>query len=507
MHTHILLVEDNQFDAKVFRRALEGAELENPVTVAKDGVEALAVLRSYAGVSNPNLIVVTDLNMPRMSGLDLLRNIRSDKGLADLPVFVLTTSDAPSDHEQTMALGIEGYIRKTGEERDLVEPIAGFLERFKVTATLCLVIEDNAFDRKVLRNAAADCRLRLHLQEAPDLRTAETMLEAQNFDCIILDFRLPDGDGLSFAKQLLAKEGSNKPLIMLTGQGSESIAREAFQLGVYDYLTKDDLSADSLERAIANALTKVKLQRDRRLAEDELKRSNQALSRFAGAVAHDLKAPIRQINTFLVLLRDDYGEAIDEKGHDLLQRVERAAKRAYRLIDDMLAYASLGKSDERFEKCDLRSVADDAAADFASQIEECGASVEIGAMPAITGIRSQLIQLFGNLIGNALKFRSEQHMPIIKIGAKRLGSGQWEISVEDNGIGIASEHQEQIFGLLNRLHGADRYEGSGIGLATCKEIVANHGGRIWCRSEPDQGSIFSFTLREAAGKESRQLMQ
>jgi CheY-like chemotaxis protein len=125
--THILLVEDNTFDAKVFRRALNEAKLEIPMTVVGNGVEALEVLRNRAWIADPRLVVVTDLNIPRMNGIDLLRTIRGDTEFAHLPVFVVTTSDAPADREKAVALRIEGYICKTGEGRDLVEPIIAYV--------------------------------------------------------------------------------------------------------------------------------------------------------------------------------------------------------------------------------------------------------------------------------------------------------------------------------------------------------------------------------------------
>jgi CheY-like chemotaxis protein len=125
--THILLVEDNSFDAKVFRRALRAAKLENPITVVGNGVDALTILRGDARPED--LIVVTDLNMPRVNGIDLLRTIRGDVSFAHLPVFVLTTSDAPSDRTEAFELGIEGYIHKTGEDTNLVEPIIDYLSR------------------------------------------------------------------------------------------------------------------------------------------------------------------------------------------------------------------------------------------------------------------------------------------------------------------------------------------------------------------------------------------
>jgi CheY-like chemotaxis protein len=127
LSTRILLVEDNTFDAKVFQRAIREARLENPIVVARNGAEALTVLSDYAGIDDPDLLIVTDLNMPRVNGIDLLRKIRSDAAFAHLPVFVVTTSDAPADRERAVELGIEGYICKTGDGADLIEPIIAYL--------------------------------------------------------------------------------------------------------------------------------------------------------------------------------------------------------------------------------------------------------------------------------------------------------------------------------------------------------------------------------------------
>jgi CheY-like chemotaxis protein len=124
---HILLVEDNTFDAKVFCRALDDAKLEIPITVVGDGIQALALLRDFTWIAGPGLVVVTDLNIPRMNGIELLRTLRGDAAFEQLPVFVVTTSDAPADREKALELGIEGYICKTGEGRDLIEPIIAYL--------------------------------------------------------------------------------------------------------------------------------------------------------------------------------------------------------------------------------------------------------------------------------------------------------------------------------------------------------------------------------------------
>jgi two-component system, sensor histidine kinase and response regulator len=358
----------------------------------------------------------------------------------------------------------------------------------------CLIIDDNSFDRKALRRAARDCQLTLHICEAVDIRSAERILTHEHFDCLILDFLLPDGDGLSFARRRLATAERQIPIIMLTGKGSEQVAREAFQLGILDYLTKETLSPENLERVVVNALAKVELQRVRQAAQDELKRSNQALRRFILLAAHDLRAPLLHIKTSCDALVENHSPALDEAGQTLVLGSGRAADRACKLIDSLFAYANLGKAGVQRDQVDLRTIVEDAIANLTTLIGPASAMIEIGDLPVVLGEEPQLTQLFQNLISNSLKFRDRERPLVIRVDARSVAHDTWELSVEDNGIGIARENQERIFDIFERLHNHDQYEGTGIGLAACKQIVENLGGRIWCQSAPGTGSTFVFTL-------------
>lgn len=366
----------------------------------------------------------------------------------------------------------------------------------------CLIIDDNSFDRKTVRRAAEGCELKLKIREASNIKSAEEMIKTDNFDCIILDFLLPDEDGLSFARRFLSTTEGMLPIIMLTGQGSEKLVRDAFQLGILDYLTKENLSPESLERGLINALAKVHIERSRRAHQDELKRSNEALGRFATLVAHDLKTPISQIKASCGSLGKKYRDALDDDDQKLLRRAEHAANHAYKLINSMLAFAQLGKPSQLSNRVDLRLAVDDAIATLATMIQTANATIEIGDLPAIFGDEVQITQLFQNLISNALKFRRSNCALVIRIAARPVSRNAWEISVEDNGIGIALDNQERIFDMLERLHGKDEFEGSGIGLAACKRIVENHEGRIWCRSALGVGSEFVFTMKRYDGAAS-----
>ncbi len=234
----------------------------------------------------------------------------------------------------------------------------------------------------------------------------------------------------------------------------------------------------------------------RRLNED-LVRTNQDLQQFAYAASHDLKEPLRTVATCLQLaLRDYSGKVLDRQAGQLIEVAVAGARRMHDLVDALLEYSRAGEvAEPAIEPVRVDKVVRDAITNLQSAIAETHALVSFGQLPVVTANPLHLAQLFQNLIGNALKYRSERP-PRVTVTALEQDK-RWMFTVEDNGIGIEPEYQAQIFGIFKRLHGAE-YPGTGIGLAICKKIVDRHGGSIWVESEPDKGSRFSFTLPRTA---------
>jgi PAS domain S-box-containing protein len=234
----------------------------------------------------------------------------------------------------------------------------------------------------------------------------------------------------------------------------------------------------------------------RRLNHD-LKRTNQDLQQFSYAASHDLKEPLRTVSNYLQLIRSRYsGKVLDEQAAQLFDVAVGGAQRMYALVEALLEYSRSGEvADSTLEPVPVDKVVGDAIANLHSSISETGAEVALGPLPVVIANPLHLAQVFENLIGNALKYRSDDP-PRITVTAEE-GPQDWVFRVGDNGIGIPREYQAQIFGIFKRLHG-DEYPGTGIGLATCKKIVDRHGGTIWVDSEPGQGSRFSFTLPRTA---------
>jgi len=234
------------------------------------------------------------------------------------------------------------------------------------------------------------------------------------------------------------------------------------------------------------------------LAKQELTRSNEELQRFAHTVAHDLREPLRGIGVFSELLLKSNRGKLDPEMSGLLDVIVDSASRMNRLIDSLLEAAKAGyEARQAMVEVNTRRVAERALEFLRPPIEETGAKISLGWLPAVHANEEQLLRLFQNLIGNAIKYRG-LNTPEIHISA-RSDAADWVFAVRDNGIGIDPRSQHRVFEIFQRLEGTSRQEGSGVGLAICKQIVESHGGRIWVDSLPGQGATFLFTIpREGA---------
>lgn len=224
----------------------------------------------------------------------------------------------------------------------------------------------------------------------------------------------------------------------------------------------------------------------------ELLRSNAELQQFAYVASHDLQEPLRMVASYTQLLARRYQGKLDQDADEFIAYAVDGAKRMQALINDLLIYSRVGTQRREFERTDLGEVVDHVIADLALAIEEAHATVTRGDLPTVLADSVQMGQLFQNLISNAIKFRGSAD-PDVRITAERDGD-QWRLAVRDNGIGIAPEFSDRIFGIFQRLHTRTEYPGTGIGLAICKKIVERHGGQIWVESQPGEGATFYFTL-------------
>jgi len=225
---------------------------------------------------------------------------------------------------------------------------------------------------------------------------------------------------------------------------------------------------------------------------EELKRSNFDLQQFAYATSHDLQEPLRVVAGFIKLLAKRYKDKLDTKADEFINLTLEGINRMDTLIKDLLAYSQIGTKGKTFKPTDCAKVLENALANLKTAIEENNANITYDNLPVVMADATKLVSLFQNLIANAIKFKSNQK-PHIHISSKKNNS-EWLFSIKDNGIGIDPKDAERIFIIFQRLHSKSEYPGTGIGLAICKRIVEQHGGKIWVESEKGKGSTFYFTI-------------
>jgi signal transduction histidine kinase len=325
-------------------------------------------------------------------------------------------------------------------------------------------------------------------------------------DLVLLDVMMPGLDGFETCRRLKASAVIRDiPVIFMTALTDTSDKLAGFAAGGVDYVTKPLNGAEVLAR-IDTHLTLYGL-RQQLAAQNELLlreiavrtemqaallRSNTELEQLAYVASHDMQEPLRMVASYLQLVAQRYKGQLDADADEFIGYAVDGAKRMQALINDLLAYSRVGTKARPLEPTDCGKVVETALANLRIAIKDSDAQVSCGPLPQVIGDSMQLLQLFQNLIGNALKFKRVD--PVQIHIAAEPEDGFWRFTVTDNGIGIAAEYHERIFVLFQRLHGRGDYPGTGIGLAICKKIVERHGGSIGVDSQPGVGSTFSFTI-------------
>jgi PAS domain S-box-containing protein len=231
----------------------------------------------------------------------------------------------------------------------------------------------------------------------------------------------------------------------------------------------------------------------RKQLQDSLTESNSALEQFAYVASHDLQEPLRTIHTYSELMARKYRGKLDGEADQFLKFLQNASERMSSLVHDLLQYARLTTEVERPSSAALDEDLEAALSHLQQAIDESGGSVTHDPLPTLAVDRGQMVRLFQNLVGNALKYRRADEPPRVHINAEQKG-GEWVIAIRDNGIGFDPAYAATIFAPFKRLHTAEEYPGTGVGLAICRRIVQAQGGRIWAESEPGAGASFYFTL-------------
>jgi len=364
------------------------------------------------------------------------------------------------------------------------------------TKLRALLLEDNPLDAALVVRALFKGGFEVAADVVQDEAAFTKALRTHPPEVVLADYNLPSWKGMEAIK-LLRAEGSDIPIIVVSGALGDVAAVECIRQGATDYVLKDGLTR--LPEVVRRALREKKERNLRRQAEqdlarkvDELARSNADLEQFAYVASHDLQEPLRMVTAYTQLLAERYAGKLDANADKYIGYASEGAQRMQVLIQDLLAFSRVGRNGFTHGNVDCNSVLEEVLTSLAPAMQECGAVVTHDALPSVWADRTQVAQIFQNLIGNAIKFRG-QEPPVIAVRAEPADPC-WRFSVSDNGIGIAPEYAETIFVVFQRLHARTEYPGNGIGLAICKKIIEHNGGRIWVEPQAGSGSNFKFTL-------------
>lgn len=362
-----------------------------------------------------------------------------------------------------------------------------------------LLIEDSPSDAEIeiaeLRRAGFD----VSADVVDNRQRVRDRLKKNVYDIILADYSLPDFRGMD-ALDILREMNLTTPLILVTGALNSETAVECVKQGAMDYVLKDHLAR--LPISVRRSQEDVRVRQERARAQDqlankveELARSNCDLEQFAYVASHDLQEPLRMVAAYTQLLAERYQGKLDSAADRYISYAVEGATRMQALLEDLLAFSRVGRNGVVPAPTDANSAVDESLKNLALALKEHNVTVTCNPLPTILADHFQIVQLFQNLLGNAIKFRAKQN-PCITISAEQKGR-EWLFSVFDNGIGIAEEHKDLVFKIFQRLHTRTEYSGNGVGLAICKKIVEHNGGRIWVESELGRGSNFRFTFPAA----------
>jgi two-component system, NtrC family, sensor kinase len=530
----ILIIDDSITFREALRTALEGETYR--VLVAESGEEGLRL----AATLHPTAIIV-DGQLPGIDGATVVRRIRLDAALRAMPCLLLTGSEDRAAEMRALDAGADAFVRKDEDIPVVLARLKAMLRSAtgrigkQPTASLqgrkkIIAVDDS---ETYLQEVAA--ALRADGYEMVLARSGEEALEllaVQPVDCILLDLMMPGIGGRETCKRVKAAPVMRDiPIVMLTSVEDRVAMIQGLSAGADDYIAKssdfevlrarvlaqirrkqfEDENRLIREQLLRTELEALEARAAKELAEtraalvEELKLKNEELESFSHSVAHDLRAPLRSIDGFGLALLEDYGDRLDDDGKQYLRYVRDSAQQMASLIDDMLALSRVTRGDFERTEVDLSGLVRDIVGRLAHSTPDRNVEVVVAdGLRAACDVRLLGI-VFENLIGNAWKFTGKCDHARIEVGATN-GEAR-TFFVRDNGAGFDMAYASKLFGVFQRLHSANEFEGTGIGLATVQRVIRRHGGRIWAEGAVGNGAAFFFTLEGAMPPEAVDLSQ
>jgi hypothetical protein len=415
-----------------------------------------------------------------------------------------------------------------------------------LTGQRVLLVEDSPTQAERLRLLLEGEGYQVEL--ARDGRAGLSFVRARPPDLVISDLLMPEMDGYAFCQALKSATDTRKiPFILFTERQDPRDILEGLLRGADNFIPKSASDEYLLER-VHRIFEQLELRRHGRLevefvvriggrdvtlsadkqqifelmisgleetsrVNEQLRESqrlleeraeqlvslNQELEAFSYSVSHDLRAPLRHIGGFVHLLQNDSAASLDKSGHGHLAKIARAAEHMAQLIDDLLDFSRLGRAEMRGRRVDVGALVAEVVGQLREQEPGRDVLFQVGALPAVAADPAMLRVVLTNLIANAMKYTRRRPRAEIEIGYRDDGADRVVIFVRDNGAGFDMRYADRLFGVFQRLHRDDEFEGTGIGLATVRRIVHRHGGQVWAEGERDRGATFSFSMSRWRG--------
>jgi len=503
---NILVVDDRQDGLLALEAVLSSDRYD--LFKASSGQEALryAMFKDFA-------VILLDVQMPEMDGFETAQLLRETNRSQYTPIIFVTAINKEIRHiNQGYESGAVDYIFKPFDPFILQSKVNVFVELFeknlqiKKQADLLRQIESHEKERQISELRQESDRSYTHLADAVPHKIVKVSPSGQveYFNQQWLDYT---GLRSEIDWKLVIHPQDRKKFLKLWScmrhQDSQTYEEEirlrSAQDGIYRWhlvrIVPEIKNGDNISWiASCTDIDNIKRTEESfKMLSQELNRSNKELEEYAYVASHDLKEPLHVVSSFVYLLERRFQPKLDDREKEYLRHIREGVGQAQKMIKDLLEYSCIGKK-KVYEPVEIAVVLTEVLSNLKTIIEEAGAAIECGPMPKIVANYSEMVQLFQNLIVNAVKYRSQRSLEIQVTSG--LQGDWWVFAVKDNGIGIDPQFKERIFDMFQRLHAKTEYSGTGIGLAICKKIVESHGGKIWIDSTPGAGTTFYFTIKQ-----------
>ena len=529
----ILIVEDSETQALKLRCILEDQGWSACVAAT---VEAAL---EKVNRTLPDLIVV-DYHLPGVTGDEFCRKVRMNIETRSVPILMFTADDTQAAQLRSLESGADDYIPKSTDADILLLRVRALLRKSQVQTSFMGPSDSYFHKARLLAIDDSPTYLEFLSQElegdgyivekAASGPEGLKRLATETFDCVLLDLMMPDMDGIAVCKEInQMRRGINSPIVvlMLTARENKEDMTQGLEAGADDFVGKSSDKAVLKGRIRALLRRKFFQEENQRILEElknkelemirakaaqevaetraalvdklektaaDLARANRELEAFSYSVSHDLRAPLRHVIGFVELLQREAGPSLSEKSLRHLTTISHATKRMGNLIDDLLAFSRVGQAELQKSDVNLDQLIQETLGDFQADIKERNIAWKMQSLPLVRADRALLRMVLVNLISNAVKFTSHRAEAKIEIGCAPNGNDETVVFIHDNGTGFDPKYAGKLFGVFQRLHRQDEFEGTGIGLANVQRIIHRHGGRVWAEGAVDGGATFYFSV-------------